>query len=83
MSGGQPNKTMLGHLFNVLVMGSGTPLGDVPGELSPSFTPNQKFLQAAVAYTDACFLKAPGADQARQLAQLAFQLQEQYGHHCI
>lgn len=82
----QPNKVFLGHLYEVLVMGQKTALGQsTPSGLSLHFTPNQKFLEAAVAYTDACFLKAPNtnAAQATKLAQLCFQVQQQYGHHCI
>lgn len=84
--GQQPNKQMLGHLYNVLVMGEKpASVQPTPGGLNPHFTPNQKFLQAAVAYLDACYLKGQGTnpDQARSLAQLAFQLQQKYGHHCI
>lgn len=77
---------LLQHLYDVLVQGQ-TPakVQPTPDELSPKFTPNQKFLQAAVAYTDACVLKAPGTDaaQAGKLARLAFQVQEKYGHGCI
>jgi hypothetical protein len=82
----QPNKQLLQYLYDVLVKGLSPPSHQpTPGKLNPSFTPNQKFLQAAVAYTKACFLKLPGTNssQARKLAQLAFQLQQQHGHHCI
>jgi len=83
----QPNKVFLKYLYGVLVLGQKDALGKggTPNALSPSFTPNQKFLQAAVAYTEACFLKLPNTDaaQATKLAQLAFQVQQKYGHQCI
>jgi hypothetical protein len=86
MGTGQPNKLLLGHLYNVLVLGQKpASVQTTPPGLSLHFTPNQKFLEAAAAYADACFLKGPGtnAAQATSLAQLCFQVQQEYGHHCI
>jgi len=84
---GQPNKILLEYLYDVLVSHQQPPsLGPgTPSSLSLHYTPNQKFLQAAAAYTEACIVKAPGTDpvQATKLAQLAFQAQQKYGHHCI
>ncbi|MES1241698.1 MAG: hypothetical protein ABUT39_08775 [Acidobacteriota bacterium] len=77
---------LLEHLYDVLVLGKApASIQPTPDELNPKFTPNQKFLQAAVAYTDAFILKAPGTDpaQAAKLAALVFQVQEKYGHHCV
>lgn len=77
---------LLQHVYDVLAQGqTPTKVQPTPNELNPKFTPNQKFLQAAVAYTDACVLKTPGTDaaQARKLAQLIFQVQEKYGHGCV
>jgi hypothetical protein len=77
---------LLQHVYDVLVQGQApAKVQPTPDELSPKFTPNQKFLQAAVAYTDACVLKAPGTDPvlAAKLARLVFQVQEQYGHQCV
>lgn len=86
MGSTQPNKLLLEHLYNVLVLGQKpASVQTTPPGLNLRFTPNQKFLQAAAAYADAHFLKGSGTDasQATRLAQLCFQVQEEYGHHCI
>jgi hypothetical protein len=56
-----------------------------PARLNPGFTPNQKLLQAAVAYTNALVLEAPGTDpvQAEKLARRVFQVQTTAGHGAI
>jgi hypothetical protein len=48
---------------------------DTPQKLNPKFTPNQKLLQAAVAYANACVLAAPGSDpqQAAKRREARFQ----------
>jgi hypothetical protein len=56
-----------------------------PERLSPKFTPNQKLLQAAVAYANACLLAAPGTDpqQATKLARRVLQVQVTAGHGVV
>jgi hypothetical protein len=56
-----------------------------PERLNPKFTPNQKLLQAAVAYVNARVLAAPGTDpqQAAKLARRVFQVQTTAGHGVV
>jgi len=76
---------LLQHLFDVLVLGQTPAVQPTPNQLNPRFTPNQKLLQAAVAYADAFIVKGQGTspDQARALAQQAFQAQVDNGHQVI
>lgn len=56
-----------------------------PATLNVKFTPNQKLLQAAVAYANALLLKAPGTDpaRARKLARRVLQVQTTAGHGVV
>lgn len=56
-----------------------------PHTLNEKFTPNQKLLQAAVAYANALLLKAPGTDpdQAKKLARRVLQVQTTAGHGVV
>lgn len=56
-----------------------------PSQLDPHFTPNQKLLQAAVAYVDAFLLQAPNTEpkQAEALATQALTIQLTLGHGVI
>jgi hypothetical protein len=76
---------LLQHLYNVLVLGQTPDVQPTPDQLNPKFTPNQKLLQAAAAYADAFIVKGQGTnpDQARKLAQQAFQAQVDNGHNVI
>lgn len=56
-----------------------------PATLNPKLTPNQKLLQAAVAYANAFVLEAPGTDpeKAMRLARRVFQVQTTAGHGVV
>lgn len=56
-----------------------------PAQLNPRFTPNQKLLQAAVAYANALLLAAPGTDakQAKALARRVLAVQTTAGHGVV